>query len=79
MTFVHTAWEYRPAGVPPTLKRGDILVMDNHPVHKVAGVEEAIEAAGTGLRYLPSYSPGRVLGRSLSDTPRSGNPWGHAG
>jgi len=25
----------------PTLKRGDIVVMDNLPVHKVTGVEEA--------------------------------------
>ena len=41
----------------PTLKRGDIVVMDNLPVHKVAGVEEAIEAAGATLLYLPTYSP----------------------
>jgi len=31
--------------------------MDNLPVHKVAGVEEAIEAAGATLIYLPPYSP----------------------
>src|ERR1700746_2070350 len=30
----------------PTLKRGDIVLMDNLPVHNVAGVEEAIAAAG---------------------------------
>ena len=41
----------------PTLKRGDIVVMNNLPVHKVAGVEEAIEATGARLRYLPPYSP----------------------
>jgi len=41
----------------PTLKRGDIVVMDNLPVHKVAGVEEAIEAADATLLYLPPYSP----------------------
>lgn len=41
----------------PTLKRGDIVVMDNLPVHKVAGVAEAIEAAGATLLYLPPYSP----------------------
>jgi transposase len=28
----------------PTLKRGDIVVIDNLPAHKVLGVEEAIEA-----------------------------------
>ena len=31
--------------------------MDNLPVHKVAGVEQAIEAAGATLLYLPKYSP----------------------
>ena len=41
----------------PTLKRGDIVVMDNVGVHKVAGVREAIEARGAVLRYLPPYSP----------------------
>jgi transposase len=41
----------------PTLKRGDIIVMDNLPVHKVAGVAEAIEAVGATLLYLPPYSP----------------------
>jgi transposase len=41
----------------PTLKRGEIVMMDNLPVHKVAGVREAIEAAGATLVYLPSYSP----------------------
>jgi transposase len=41
----------------PTLKRGDIAVVDNVPFHKVAGVEEAIRAVGASLRYLPQYSP----------------------
>jgi len=41
----------------PTLKRGDIVVADNVPFHKVAGVEKAIRAAGASLRYLPRYSP----------------------
>jgi len=41
----------------PTLKRGDIVLMDHLPVHKVAGVAEAIEAAGATLIYLPKYSP----------------------
>jgi transposase len=31
--------------------------MDNLPVHKVAGVRDAIEAAGADLIYLPPYSP----------------------
>jgi transposase len=41
----------------PTLKPGDIVVMDNLQSHKVDGVRAAIEAAGAELRYLPPYSP----------------------
>jgi len=41
----------------PTLTPGDIVIMDNLPAHKVAGIREAIEAGGAQLRYLPPYSP----------------------
>jgi transposase len=41
----------------PTLRKGDIVFMDNLRTHKVAGVAEAIAAAGAELRYLPAYSP----------------------
>ena len=41
----------------PKLKRGDVVMMDSLPVHRVAGVREVIEAAGAKLRYLPKYSP----------------------
>lgn len=41
----------------PTLRRGDIVIMDNVSVHKVAGISEAIEARGATLLYLPPYSP----------------------
>jgi transposase len=41
----------------PTLKRRDIVMIDNLPAHKAAGVREAIEARGATLRYLPKYSP----------------------
>jgi len=41
----------------PTLKPNDIVIIDNVATHKVAGVAEAIEAAGATLRYLPPYSP----------------------
>jgi len=41
----------------PTLQPGDIVVMDNLSSHKVAGVNQAIEAKGATLRYLPPYSP----------------------
>jgi transposase len=41
----------------PTLAPGDIVIMDNLAAHKVAGVRQAIEAAGAVLLYLPPYSP----------------------
>ena len=41
----------------PTLKEGDIVVMDNLGSHKVAGVEEAIHSVGARVLYLPPYSP----------------------
>ncbi len=41
----------------PSLRAGDIVVMDNLSSHKAAGVREAIEAADAALWYLPSYSP----------------------
>ena len=41
----------------PALRPGDIVVMDNLPAHKVAGVRQLIEARGAILLYLPAYSP----------------------
>lgn len=41
----------------PTLKPGDIVVMDNLPAHKNEDVRKIIEAAGAKLLYLPPYSP----------------------
>lgn len=41
----------------PTLRDGDLVIMDNLGSHKVAGVRAAIEAAGAKLVYLPAYSP----------------------
>ena len=43
----------------PALRPGMVVVMGNLPCHKVAGVEEAIRAAGCRLEYLPPYSPDR--------------------
>ena len=45
------------AGLAPTLHKGDIVIMDNLRCHKVAGVREAIEAAGASLMFIPPYSP----------------------
>ena len=41
----------------PTLRPGDIVILDNLSTHKVAGVKEAIAAAGATMLYLPPYSP----------------------
>ncbi len=41
----------------PTLKRGQIVVMDNLQVHKTRKVRELIEERGCSLVFLPSYSP----------------------
>ena len=41
----------------PTLRPGDVVVLDDLSCHKRAGVREAVEAAGARLLYLPPYSP----------------------
>ena len=41
----------------PKLRPGNVVVMDNLSAHKVAGVEQLIQAAGAELLYLPPYSP----------------------
>ncbi len=41
----------------PTLRPGDIVVMDNLSSHKNPAIRHAIRAAGARLLYLPPYSP----------------------
>ena len=41
----------------PTLRQGDIVIMDNLGSHKGKAVRHAIRAAGARLFYLPKYSP----------------------
>lgn len=41
----------------PTLERGDVVVLDNLPAHKSAGIREAITARRAQIFYLPPYSP----------------------
>ncbi len=41
----------------PTLRPGDVVILDNLPAHRSASVRTAIEAGGATLRFLPPYSP----------------------
>ena len=41
----------------PSLKPGDIVIMDNLSCHKVSGIVQAIEAVGASVVFLPPYSP----------------------
>jgi transposase len=41
----------------PTLRPGDIVILDNLSSHKVAGVRATVEARGARLLCLPPYSP----------------------
>jgi len=52
---VFTAWVEQ--FLVPSLREGEIVVMDNLSSHKVKRVRELIESAGACLLYLPPYSP----------------------
>jgi transposase len=41
----------------PTLKEGDVVVMDGPRIHRVRGVSEALARHGATPLYLPAYSP----------------------
>jgi transposase len=41
----------------PTLRPGDIVIIDNLGSHKGKAVRQAIRAAGAKLLFLPAYSP----------------------
>ncbi len=41
----------------PTLRRGDIVVMDNLGSHRSSAVRSALKAVGAKLFFLPKYSP----------------------
>ncbi len=41
----------------PSLRRGQVVVMDNLSAHKGERVRELVESAGCELLYLPPYSP----------------------
>ncbi len=41
----------------PTLVPGDVVLLDNLPAHKVAGLADIVAARGARLLYLPPYLP----------------------
>lgn len=41
----------------PTLRRGDIVILDNLAAHKNDRTEALMKAAGAEVRFLPPYSP----------------------
>jgi transposase len=41
----------------PTLRPGQVVVVDNLSAHKGAGIAEALEARGCSVLFLPPYSP----------------------
>jgi transposase len=41
----------------PTLRPGQIVILDNLSAHKSEDARTAIEAAGARLLFLPAYSP----------------------
>jgi len=49
--------EYVQDHLGPTLRIGDVVVLDGAPIHKVKGVREAIEKFGASMIILPPYSP----------------------
>ena len=53
----------------PTLKPGDIVILDNLGSHKSKAVRAAIRAAGARLFFLPPYSP--ISTRSSRSSPSS--------
>ena len=49
--------EYMEVDLLPTLKRGDIVVMDNLNIHKKSFDMGKFKQRGIEVRYLPRYSP----------------------
>ena len=56
---MNAAWflEYTRQVLAPTLRPGDVVILDNLPAHKGPAVREAIAATGARLLFLPPYSP----------------------
>jgi transposase len=52
-----TFLEFLDEHLVPTLKTGDVVVMDNLGAHHADGVRQRIEAVGARVLYMPPYSP----------------------
>ena len=48
---------YVQQALAPTLRKGDVVVLDNLSAHKNARVQALIEARGARVVFLPPYSP----------------------
>ena len=49
----------------PTLRPGDMVVMDHLRAHKAVGVQQALARRGARLVYLPPYVAGPVAHRTV--------------
>ena len=56
----------------PTLRRGDVVVMDNLASHKVAGVKETIEGASLPASLQPRPQSNRTSLRQAQSSPSQG-------
>lgn len=56
-TDKNTFREYIRCVLVPTLRAGDIVVLDNLSAHKDQESQKLVEQAGAELRFLPPYSP----------------------
>jgi hypothetical protein len=54
----------------PTLKRGDIVILDNLAVHKSARAAECLKKVGAWFLFLPAYSPDHTRSRWPSPNSR---------
>jgi len=62
----------------PTLRKGDLVILDNLPAHKMARVRKLIESTGAAIQFLPPYSPDlnpiELLWYKLKEVIRSFSP-----
>ena len=49
--------QYVETQLVPTLRRGDVVILDNLAVHKSARAKAALRACGARMLFLPQYSP----------------------